>query len=400
MKPIRVIKGSDGIYYCRPYLGTNAVTGKPIRPYRRFPAAQNEAEALSMAVDWVSSLAEAVELRVNRRLGELLERYIDMLNAKNVSPNTIKTYRSSVKCYVWPYIGDKDPDQISPLTIEGLYATLQLSGCLRGVGGISARTVAKLHWMLCGAYKWFMKKRLCATNPMLSVSKPSPDITEAVAYNKEDYERIQGALLKIIRQCPASREGIYLRNVAMAAHISLNTGARVGEVCALWRNEILETTSFKYIHIVANAVEAPGEGCYRRNKTKGKKMRNVTIDDQLICDLRSHFEWQQSYISHPTGHSFVCTNPDGRIMRPSQVSTAFSNLAVNLGLPADTSFHTLRHTHATWLLIKGMDMRTIQERLGHADVATTLRIYSHVMPGRDSEAAAAAKGLREGIPYE
>jgi integrase len=51
-------------------------------------------------------------------------------------------------------------------------------------------------------------------------------------------------------------------------------------------------------------------------------------------------------------------------------------------------FHTLRHTHATLLIASGVDAKTVSERLGHADVATTLRYYGHVMPGRDRQAAA------------
>ena len=74
-------------------------------------------------------------------------------------------------------------------------------------------------------------------------------------------------------------------------------------------------------------------------------------------------------------------------MRPSKVSEAFADMRDRLGLPKDTSFHTLRHTHATWLLMDGVDMRTIQERLGHYDVSLTLRTYSHIMPGRDQAAA-------------
>ena len=58
-------------------------------------------------------------------------------------------------------------------------------------------------------------------------------------------------------------------------------------------------------------------------------------------------------------------------------------------MPAGTSFHTLRHTHATMLIANGADMRTVQERLGHANVATTLGLYAHVVPGRDQAAAAA-----------
>ena len=65
------------------------------------------------------------------------------------------------------------------------------------------------------------------------------------------------------------------------------------------------------------------------------------------------------------------------------------SFAADLGLTEETVFHSLRHTHASWLLMNGFDMRTIQERLGHASVKTTLDIYGSVMPGRDQAAAAA-----------
>ena len=81
--------------------------------------------------------------------------------------------------------------------------------------------------------------------------------------------------------------------------------------------------------------------------------------------------------------------PAGGIARPTTVTARFKALVRELGLPKETVFHTLRHTHATWLLMHGFDMRTVQERLGHADVKTTLGSYASVMPGRDQAAAAA-----------
>ena len=56
-------------------------------------------------------------------------------------------------------------------------------------------------------------------------------------------------------------------------------------------------------------------------------------------------------------------------------------------MPEGFTFHDWRHTHATWLLTHGVDLKTVSERLGHADEATTLRIYAHVLPGRDAYAA-------------
>ena len=68
-----------------------------------------------------------------------------------------------------------------------------------------------------------------------------------------------------------------------------------------------------------------------------------------------------------------------------------------LGIDPCTSFHSLRHTHATWLLIAGVDPKTVSERLGHGSVATTLRLYAHVLPGRDAQAAEGFAAVARGM---
>lgn len=74
-------------------------------------------------------------------------------------------------------------------------------------------------------------------------------------------------------------------------------------------------------------------------------------------------------------------------MRPETVSKAFSRMRRECGLPKEITFHSLRHTHASWLIANGCDIKTLSERMGHADESTTLRIYGHLMPGRDAAAA-------------
>ena len=68
---------------------------------------------------------------------------------------------------------------------------------------------------------------------------------------------------------------------------------------------------------------------------------------------------------------------DGTYMRPSRVAATFAAMASEAGLPKGTHFHTLRHTHATWLLSGGVDVKTVQEVLGHENLNTT-QIYTHI----------------------
>ncbi|CAN5766897.1 hypothetical protein BH23ACT5_BH23ACT5_02370 [soil metagenome] len=56
-------------------------------------------------------------------------------------------------------------------------------------------------------------------------------------------------------------------------------------------------------------------------------------------------------------------------------------------------FHDLRHTHAAWLIAAGEHPKTIQSRLGHAKISTTLDAYGHLMPGMDEAAADRLDGL-------
>lgn len=64
------------------------------------------------------------------------------------------------------------------------------------------------------------------------------------------------------------------------------------------------------------------------------------------------------------------------------------------GLPK-MPFHHLRHTAATLLLSQGVHTKLVQELLGHADIATTLNTYSHVIPSMGGRMASAMEDLLE-----
>ena len=68
-------------------------------------------------------------------------------------------------------------------------------------------------------------------------------------------------------------------------------------------------------------------------------------------------------------------------------SQIFDRTVAKLDVPA-ISLHDLRHTHATLLLKAGVPVKVVSERLGHANVAFTMSVYQHVLPGMQAEAAA------------
>ena len=83
----------------------------------------------------------------------------------------------------------------------------------------------------------------------------------------------------------------------------------------------------------------------------------------------------------------IIANPDGSLLRPDSISAAVSALFRKLKLPKGTSLHTLRHTHGSHLLAAGMELPAVSARLGHSNPYVTATVYSHVLSGRDDEAA-------------
>jgi integrase len=78
--------------------------------------------------------------------------------------------------------------------------------------------------------------------------------------------------------------------------------------------------------------------------------------------------------------TWVFSNVDGGLLSPDNQ------------LPR-VSFHALRHTHASVLIKKGVDILTVSRRLGHSKAAMTLDMYGHLIEGADAAAAKAIEGI-------
>ncbi len=133
------------------------------------------------------------------------------------------------------------------------------------------------------------------------------------------------------------------------------SGLRVSELCGLRRDDI-----------DLSRLEVRVWG-------KGSKQRLVPLSEPAAGALRPWLEdHRHSFVTSDTPASSVFLNQRGRAMTPRDVRRVLDRRSV-----VPTHPHALRHTFATHLLDGGADLRTVQELLGHADIATT-QIYTHV----------------------
>ena len=136
----------------------------------------------------------------------------------------------------------------------------------------------------------------------------------------------------------------------------------------------------------------------QNGKTKTGRTRLIELGARTVDTLNA-WKARQATERLLVGHAYlsadnlVFTLPDGRGYHPERLSrefdrkqAAFNRLNPTTPLPR-LWLHDLRHTWATLALDAGEHPKIVSERLGHSTVSITLDLYSHVMPGMQSEAA-------------
>jgi integrase len=124
--------------------------------------------------------------------------------------------------------------------------------------------------------------------------------------------------------------------------------------------------------------------------------RSLALDPATLAALQEH-KGRQEQERADVGPAWmdsglVFTRPDGSPIHPDLITDWFRRLARAAGLPP-IRLHDVRHSYATAALAAGVPAKVVSERLGHATIAITLDVYSHVIPGMDAAAADAVASL-------
>lgn len=200
----------------------------------------------------------------------------------------------------------------------------------------------------------------------------------------------------------------------MVILLTLSTGMRLGEVFGLrWSDVDLDKGIIRVQQALITsmsgkriALERKGPNArFDEPKTKASR-RQIPLPKDVARKLRLYKKWQE-WQQNTLGdlwqgkHDLVFTNAMGGIMDTSNfTSRVFKRLLKEAGLDENFKFHDLRHTHATLLLLAGVNAKIVQERLGHSTITMTLDTYSHLMPGMQDIATNALQGMFTGEKSE
>ena len=164
------------------------------------------------------------------------------------------------------------------------------------------------------------------------------------------------------------------------------TGCRRGELLAFqWSDLDLQTGLLD----ISKSLEQTKAGL-RVKSTKSEEPRRLAVPEWGLEVLKQHRVEQEKdramFGRDYADNDLIFCQPSGQYYSPDRVGARVAELMRKVGLQR-VSLHSLRHSHASILLSKGVPISVVSERLGHADQKITLSIYSHALPA-DSRAAA------------
>jgi integrase/recombinase XerD len=159
-------------------------------------------------------------------------------------------------------------------------------------------------------------------------------------------------------EAPSPKEPFYLRDKALL-ELLYATGVRASELAGLKTTDV--NLDIGYLR------------CFG----KGSKERVVPVGKIAISATRDYLRDLRPRLAKPPSQAFLLLSRTGRPLSRIEVWRLVKKYAVRAGMPRNVTVHTLRHCFATHLLSGGADLRSVQEMLGHVDIATT-QIYTHV----------------------
>jgi integrase len=276
---------------------------------------------------------------------------------------------------------DKPLNEISALDVESIKAKRLKAGRMPATVN---RDLDRIRGALSRALDWGM----LSTHPLRTVKRAKGNDNSRVRYlSKTEDKRLREALQA--REGTRRKERLnanqwraergyedrpvwpataYTDHLMPLVLLALNTGLRRGELFSLdWDNVNL---AGKMLTVTAG-------------NAKSRKARHIPLNTEALMVLK---RWRKQ----GSGEGLVFPGAAGE--RLTNINKSWDGLAEAAKLP-DFRFHDLRHDFASKLVMAGVDLNTVRELLGHADIAMTLR-YAHLAPQKLAAAVAMLGGAK------
>lgn len=343
MKQGTTYQRKDGRWECRISMGS--IGGK--RKYKSFygSTAQEAEYKMMISMQAEQSARVITEMTVKELAAEWL-----YVTRNRIKESTAANYRMKLDKHILPAFGNKN---CSLLTAREVYLFIEC----KLKEGLSARYVSDIIVLLKSIYR-YASREYAIRNVLDGIVMPKRPKPEIKVLNK-DQQHILSAYLNSERS---------LTTLGIA--ISLYTGLRIGELCALrWSDIDINNKTLTVRKTIQRIQVFSGKSKTKLIVTEPKSansLRTIPIPDCIIPMIEQFFGKPSDYV----------LSGNCRPVEPRTMQNRFKKVLDNANLPS-INFHSLRHAFATGALEIGFDVKTLSEILGHSSVEVTLNRYIH-----------------------
>ena len=291
--------------------------------------------------------------------GQLLDDWLHSTKI-TVKDSTYARYVHLIQKHIKPNLGYLQLSQLTSQIIEEFIATQLKTGRLDGQGGLASKTVTDILTLIKSTIEYARCSNydVCCSLKKLSVKK---DDTEMRVLTHDE----QSSLIRtVLNDMDLYKFGVLL---------SLYTGIRIGELCALkWEDMCLSDSVLKIRRTMQRIQESDGN-TIRKTKIiitvpKSKCSVRLIPLPSFISDIAQQFS--------NSPQAFILTGDSERFVEPRTMQNHFKSLVAESGIER-ANFHVLRHTFATRCVEVGFEIKSLSEILGHSNVNITLNRYVH-----------------------
>lgn len=300
-----------------------------------------------------------------QKLGPYIENWLEEVHKPTVRISTYVKYKKLVHSYIVPELGNVWLQKLTPQHIQSCYTRLARKG-------LSPKTINSVHGVLHLALENAVRWNLIARNVCELATPPRvvrPEIQPlSVEQARKLLEAAQEHRLKVLLT------------------LAVVTAMRRGEIVGLRWSDI--DFDRKYLSVLRTVDYIPHYG-YVENapKTKAGK-RRIRLPAFLLELLQQHRDQQMKHRQEVgdkwEDRDLVFPDLHGGYFNPGYLDKVFAKLLKDAGIP-HMRLHDLRHSAATILLSLGVNVKVIQELLGHSDIVITLGTYGHLLPSMQQE---------------
>ncbi len=321
----------------------------------------------------------------NTTINELFDLWCHI--KRGLKDNTFQNYKYMYNTFVRPKFGKLKISQVKKSDVKRFY------NYLADERGLQASTIDSIHTVLHQVFDLAVDDGYIRSNPSERVLK---ELKQAHCFQTEKRKALTVAEQELFLD--------YLRNTPQYRHwypifaVMLGTGLRVGEATGLrWCDIDLDEGLIDVNHTLVYYSHGPQKGCsFNVNTPKTKAGERVVpmlgfVKEAFLEERENQKETGISCNASVDGYTdFIFVNRYGDTQHLGTLNKAIRRIIRDCNdaqfeksenpevLLPHFSCHTLRHTFTTRMCEAGVNIKVIQDALGHADVSTTLGIYADV----------------------